>query len=135
MSNEIDAELTALVSVELVAAMSRYGDSQRRSSWSDITHSKDALLTIIGALVKERNSALAFSGSILKSARDYIGTDVSGGDVQDWAARDGLLEKVVVTESCGEECVCAEVGLPADCYRFTALGNLALEAAKRSGDE
>lgn len=44
--------------------------------------------------------------------------DVDGGSAQDAMERLGLLKRIEVTEPCGEGCVCAEVGFPADCYVF-----------------
>jgi hypothetical protein len=44
-----------------------------------------------------------------------------GGDyVQDWAEEHGFIKAVRVTEPCDPDvCICAEVGFPAMCYRFT----------------
>jgi hypothetical protein len=44
--------------------------------------------------------------------------DVDGGSAQDAMERLGLLKRIEVTQPCGEGCVCAEVGFPADCYVF-----------------
>lgn len=44
--------------------------------------------------------------------------DVDGGSAQDAMERLGVLKRVEVVEPCGDGCVCAEVGFPADCYVF-----------------
>jgi hypothetical protein len=42
-------------------------------------------------------------------------------DIQELAEQHGLLTLVTVAESCGENCECAEVGFPAECYRKTSI--------------
>jgi hypothetical protein len=43
--------------------------------------------------------------------------DIDGGTAQDSAVECGVLESRVVTEPCGEDCVCAEVDdFPLECY-------------------
>lgn len=123
MSAEIDPALIALGKAEYLSWF--FPDLPRVATLGDLWER-------IGELVRERDAALGFSGVILKAARDHIGCDVDGGDVQDAAAKYGLLEKVLVSEPCGEYCVCQEYGFPTDCYPFTALGKLAL---KKAADE
>ncbi|HJV75451.1 MAG TPA: hypothetical protein VJ654_14590 [Noviherbaspirillum sp.] len=60
-----------------------------------------------------------FGAKVLADARENLGADVDGGDIQDWAEEAGLLVKHCVSESCGEHCICAEVGFPSDCYRYS----------------
>ena len=51
-----------------------------------------------------------------------------GGDVQDWAVKQGILIAVEVTEPCNpDNCVCAEVGFPVTCYRFSPAYRANLE--------
>jgi len=51
--------------------------------------------------------------------QDRGGIEIDGFDMQDKLYEFGLLEKVRVTESCGENCNCEEYGdFPSDCYRF-----------------
>lgn len=73
--------------------------------------------------INEARSVRAFAGSVLRSARTYLGSDVDGADVQDWAIKFGLLEEVEVTEPCGENCGCAfESTFPTTCVRPSSLG-------------
>ncbi len=46
---------------------------------------------------------------------------LDGCDIQDFGVKHGLLVKFTATEPCGEDCACAEVGLPTECYRRRAL--------------
>lgn len=41
--------------------------------------------------------------------------------IQELAEQHGLLAQVTVTESCGDNCECAEFGFPTECYRKTAI--------------
>lgn len=48
--------------------------------------------------------------------------DCDGADIQNLAEKFGLLEKIQVTEPCGEQCDCAGMqNIPGECYRRTAL--------------
>ena len=50
------------------------------------------------------------------------GGDIDGGAAQDKALELGVLERVTVTEPCGEDCYCAEFygEFPAECIREAA---------------
>ena len=63
---------------------------------------------------------LAALGSwCLAQSRDGFG-DVDAGSLQDEAERLGVLERVHVTEPCGENCACAEIDdFPQECLRPT----------------
>ncbi|QDP51249.1 MAG: hypothetical protein Unbinned7913contig1002_4 [Prokaryotic dsDNA virus sp.] len=59
-----------------------------------------------------------FADEVLSVVWD--GNDIDGGSMQDIAERFGLIEKVIATEPCCEDCICAEVmEFPAECYRKT----------------
>lgn len=74
-----------------------------------------------------------FALAILTHAREFAGCDVDGGFVQDMAAKFGLLVEREVTESCGENCACAEVGdFPQNCF-FNSAGVDAAIATKEAG--
>ena len=62
-----------------------------------------------------------FLKSVMESAKEHGGADVDGGWIQDYATDVGILVAVPVTEPCGEgeNCVCAEYGFPAECYRYS----------------
>lgn len=61
----------------------------------------------------------SFAQKVVDAHRDG---DVDMGDVQDWALDAGLLERIEVTEPCGDRCACAEEGdFPLTCLRSTAL--------------
>lgn len=42
-------------------------------------------------------------------------------DIQQYAVDAGLLERRIVTESCGENCICEESDMPTECFRTTNL--------------
>lgn len=79
---------------------------------------------------------MQFGAKVLDSARTHM-ADVDGGDIQDWAEEAGLLVKHCVSESCGEYCVCAEVGFPSECYRYSDEAKVAIGqiAAAPSADK
>ena len=50
----------------------------------------------------------------------WQGGDADGATIQELAEKHGLLKETEVAESCGENCVCAEVSdFPLNCYRKT----------------
>lgn len=55
--------------------------------------------------------------------------------IQELAEQHGLLAQVTVTESCGDNCECAEVGFPTECYRKTAILMPADSAQGATGGE
>ena len=62
----------------------------------------------------------AFGAWAAREFRDSL-ADVDGGSAQDAMERLGVIVKRVVTEPCGDACVCAEYGpFPHDCYTFPA---------------
>lgn len=73
----------------------------------------------IRRLVGKRNSLRAFAQAIL---RDFPEGAPDCFGIQDLAVEHGLLEGVEATESCGDDCWCAEYGgFPMTCYRRTEL--------------
>lgn len=86
------------------------------------------------AAESEREKALTgwklFGANVLDCARDGMG-DVCGGDIQDWAVEAGLLIEHQVTESCGENCACAEYGdFPHKCYRYSTEASAAIASIR-----
>ncbi len=74
----------------------------------------------------------AFGAWAAREFRDSL-ADVDGGSAQDAMERFGVIVKRVVTEPCGEACVCAEYGpFPHDCYTFPADVAAVLYAAPPS---
>lgn len=61
----------------------------------------------------------AFALAVLKDSRENLGCDVDGAMVQEKATAHSLLVDVLVTESCGDYCNCAEFGFPTSCYRYS----------------
>lgn len=62
---------------------------------------------------------LRFAKELLQEAYESGGGDIDGGWLQDTAFNYGLLEKVTVTEPCGDNCHCAEWDdFPQDCFRI-----------------
>lgn len=62
----------------------------------------------------------AFGAWCAREFRDSL-SDVDGGSAQDAMERLGVIVKRVVTEPCGEGCVCIEYGdFPHECYVFPA---------------
>lgn len=63
-------------------------------------------------------------------ANDVIGErEQFDPDIQELAEQHGLLVLVTVTESCGGNCECAEVGFPSECYRKTSVLRPAIDRA------
>lgn len=57
----------------------------------------------------------------LLQSREHGGCDLDGGAVQDKAEQLGLLERVRVTEPCGEACLCVDYSsFPQICLRLAA---------------
>ena len=56
---------------------------------------------------------------LVNSWRDAV--DLDGSDLQEWLVEAGVLEEVIVSEPCREDCACAEFygqdQFPVTCYR------------------
>ena len=67
--------------------------------------------------LKERLRQLeAFAAEIMD---EWWTGDLDGGSRQDIALKHGVLTETIVTESCGENCWCAEYDdFPQSCYRI-----------------
>lgn len=61
----------------------------------------------------------AFANEMINAS--FEGGSFDGGDIQDIAAKHGLLRIESRNEECGEVCACREYGFPAECYRKTDL--------------
>ena len=61
----------------------------------------------------------AFANDMINAS--FEGGNFEGGDIQDIAAKHGLLRIESRDEECGEVCACREYGFPAECYRKTDL--------------
>lgn len=73
------------------------------------------------ARAEHAEAAARFGAKVLAAHREHMG-DVDGSDLQDWAVEAGLLEQRVVTETCGDDCICK----PGDaCYFLTEAGTAA----------
>lgn len=60
---------------------------------------------------------------------------LSGGDLQDFAIKHGILAPTEVTESCGEFCECSEYGgFPTTCYRKPELLTWKIELNARNSE-
>lgn len=68
---------------------------------------------------EQLRSAARFGMHVLRESRDEL-ADLDGGWIQDTAEACGLLTRVTVTESCGEDCRCAEYygEFPCECLRY-----------------
>jgi len=89
---------------------------------------------------EDTDQLMRFVGRFIDAAREYGGSDIDGGDAQDWMLENGLLETRQVTEACGESCECAEWDdFPQDCFFVTALGKrcqaVALSASRGEQEE
>lgn len=73
-------------------------------------------------------AAQIFSGIILGDSMDAEWGGFDGCDIEDAAIKAGLLIQVPVTESCGEDCRCAEYGFPTVCNTLTDAGNAVIQA-------
>lgn len=85
----------------------------------------DRLRGVVVTMINERDrmrSAAMFGLCVLEDARENLGSDVGGDDIQDWAIAHGLLTPVHVTEPCGEDCTCEEWDdFPQECLRYSGL--------------
>ena len=64
-------------------------------------------------------SLARFGKRILLAHRENECCDIDGGTIQEIAEQERLLIKVRVTESCGDDCHCAEWSdFPQDCLRL-----------------
>lgn len=63
-----------------------------------------------------------FGQWVIDEHREESG-DIGGGEIQDKLEELGLLERVEVAESCGEQCRCAEyyAEWPAQCLRLVTI--------------
>lgn len=79
---------------------------------------------------------MRFAGRALEEVRGEWGAgDWDGGDLQDAMEKCGIIESRQVTEPCGEDCSCAEWGLPTRCYFESSLGTRCRELAAASRSE
>lgn len=92
---------------------------------------RPAVVLAMIARIREMEAAARFTGMVFKAHRNdgYPG-DIDGDALQRMALECGLLEEREVTESCGANCSCADVGeFPAICYFNTHAARIALDAA------
>jgi hypothetical protein len=62
----------------------------------------------------------AFGSWCAREFRESL-SDVDGGSAQEAMERFGVIVRRVVTESCGDGCICAEYGeFPHECFAFPA---------------
>jgi len=67
---------------------------------------------------------------VLEEHRQNECCDLDGGFLQDMAEKYGLLERVSVTEPCGENCACQEWDdFPQECLRYPAAIKAMIDAA------
>lgn len=59
-----------------------------------------------------------FGASILARFHDDL-CDLDGFDIEQHALEAGVIRKEQVSEPCGEDCVCAEYGMPSECNVYT----------------
>lgn len=72
-------------------------------------------------MTKQQYALLELGRWCLLTHCDSDCCDVDGSALQDKAEQLGLLERVTVSEPCGEACVCAEVAVfPQICIRLAA---------------
>lgn len=79
-------------------------------------------IAMFDAIETQRDRLLQFAVLIMDEINESV--DVSGGDVEEFAERCGLIEKVEVYESCGDICPCEEYMAPGEsvyCNKRTAL--------------
>jgi hypothetical protein len=88
----------------------------------------EAIKELKGRLEASQKLA-AFGAWCAREFRDHL-ADVDGGSAQDAMERLGVIVKRVVTEPCGEGCVCAGYGdFPHDCYVFPDEVSAAIDRA------
>lgn len=99
------------------------GDGTDRSYTRGLERENAKFHAHVTALEAENAALRGFAGAAIKAVRGiHVGNDWDGGDVQDAMVAAGLLAPFEATESCGEDCVCAESGFPLTCYRLTERG-------------
>lgn len=96
------------------------------NSITEILNASDGWLCVP---VAEYSALSIFANGMLE---DFPNIGADGGDVQDLAAKAGLLKPEIRTESCGDGCQCAdEADFPMECFRFTAALNNAIATASK----
>ncbi len=70
---------------------------------------------------RDLDALMRFAGKALNETRLETIGDWDGGDLEDAMTECGLLDATEVSESCGDDCRCAEFGFPTTCCRFTDL--------------
>lgn len=82
-------------------------------------------------VAEDAAKAIRFAGMVFKAHRnDGSPSDVDGDHLQRMALECGLIEEREVSESCGANCSCADVGeFPSICYFNTKAAKDALDAA------
>lgn len=93
----------------------------------DHCRDKMNLIEANAALQRQVETLRAFSSGVIEH---HTGS-LEGCDIEEIAVKHGLLELHNVAEPCGEDCACAEVGFPTECYRKTG----ALASTEPAGQE
>src|SRR5688572_20572691 len=78
---------------------------ERQKCLDELAPIAATLLDSLAALGAENERLRGFARDVLDSDRRY---SIDGADVESLAQKHGLLTEREVTESCGEECMCAE---------------------------
>lgn len=105
------------------------GEDERRVV--QLLRTLEAQSGLRASVTTEATKAIRFAGMVFKAYRNdgYPG-DVDGDVLQRIALECGLIEEREVTESCGANCSCADVGeFPASCYFNTQAAKYAMEIA------
>lgn len=83
------------------------------------------------ALEADKDHLARLAGKLLEQLGD--GGVPDGGEMQELLVEAGVIAPVEVTESCGENCNCAEWDFPTTCYRKTPLGDYCVARAAGEG--
>lgn len=85
-------------------------------------------------LVAAPKSYVNFIDTCLQASRD--GCSIDGAEIQDTFADIGIIEQYEAKESCGTNCICAEVdAFPQNCYRDTDDYKTMLLAAQENDND
>ncbi len=117
----LTAELYKALDVNTGLVQARLLDSAERDALATQLAVKQSLIKdqwdTLDSYATRCRELEAFANDVL----EHQAGSLDGCEIQEYGVKHGLLVKFTATEPCGEDCACAEVGLPTECYRRAAL--------------
>ena len=128
-------DLARQAETEIAALQARYAsaldDGLRKSAaYNEVAEQCDDLQAHVNEAERklaEAENFQRFAIAVLEESREEL-TDINGGWLQDTAEEFGLLERITVTEPCGEMCRCED--FPQECLRYPQSIKAAIDSAR-----